>query len=234
MASPPLPSPSFWRMSEIVQAEPFGPEEFAAKTNVSRETLSRLKAYVDVLKDWNRHHNLVSARSLENVWHRHMWDSAQLAAFIPPQAKTLVDLGSGAGFPGLVLAEMLRDRISVTLYEATRKKAEFLEAAAQRMGLKVDIRNMRIESGPHRPADVVTARAVAPLDQLLGYAHHFADRNTVYLFLKGQSVASELTKARKSWRMMVNEHPSATDRSGVILEIRELGPIASRASGKRR
>ena len=221
-------------MSEIAPPEPFGPEEFAARTNVSRETLGRLKAYVDVLKDWNARHNLVSTRSLEDVWRRHMWDSAQLVPFIPPEARTLADLGSGAGFPGLVLAEMLRGQVSIVLYEATRKKAEFLEAASQRMGLNVGIRNVRIEVGHHQPVDVVTARAVAPLDQLLAYAHQFADRRTVCLFLKGQSVASELTKARKSWSMQVSQHQSATDPSGVILEIRELGPIARKSSRKGR
>ncbi len=219
-------------MSEAAPPEPFGPEEFAAATNVSRETLGRLKAYVDVLKDWSARHNLVSTRSLENVWRRHLWDSAQLVQYMPSYATSLVDLGSGAGFPGLVLAEMLRDRVSVVLYEATRKKAEFLEAAAQRMGLSVGIRNVRIEAGRHQPADVVTARAVAPLDQLLGYAHPFAERHTVCLFLKGQSVVSELTKARKSWSMKVSQHQSATDPSGVILEIRELGHVASKSKRK--
>jgi 16S rRNA (guanine527-N7)-methyltransferase len=221
-------------MSEAAPPEPFGPEEFAAKTNVSRETLARLKAYVNVLTDWNARHNLVSARSLEDVWRRHMWDSAQLAAFVPPHATSLVDLGSGAGFPGLVLAEMLRGRVSVVLYEATRKKAEFLEAAAQRMGLNVGIRNVRIEASRHQPADVVTARAVAPLDQLLGYAQQFAARHTVCLFLKGQSVAAELTQAGKSWSMKVTQHQSVTDPSGVILEIRELGHPAGKSRRRQR
>ena len=221
-------------MSENAPPEPFGPEEFAARTNVSRETLGRLKAYVDMLRDWNERHNLVSARSLEDVWRRHMWDSAQLMQFIPPQAKTLADLGSGAGFPGLVLAEMQRGKVSVVLYEATRKKAEFLEAAAQRIGLNVGIRNIRIEEGRHQPVDVVTARALAPLDQLLGYAHQFAARHTVCLFLKGQSVASELTQGSKSWSMKVSQHQSATDPSGVILEIRELGSVAGKSNRKGR
>ena len=87
--------------------EPFGPEEFAAATGVSRETLARLKAYIGLLTDWNARHNLVSKASLEDVWRRHVWDSAQLAPLIPPEAKTLADIGSGAGFPGLVLAVML-------------------------------------------------------------------------------------------------------------------------------
>ena len=106
--------------------EPFGPEEFAAASGVSRETLARLKAYVGLLTDWNARHNLVSKTSLEEVWQRHIWDSAQLAPLIPPEARTLADLGSGAGFPGLVLAVILGARVAVTLFEATRKKAEFL------------------------------------------------------------------------------------------------------------
>ena len=203
-------------------AEPFGPEDFAAVANVSRETLARLKAYVGLLTDWNARHNLVSARSLDNVWRRHVWDSAQLAAYVPAEAKTVADLGSGAGFPGLVLAELLRGRATVTLYEATRKKAEFLKAAAERMDLPVVVRNVRIEAGAQPRVDLVTARALAPLDKLLGYAQQMADKRTVCLFLKGQSLAVELTEARKSWRMKALQHPSATDPSGVILEVREL------------
>src|ERR1700722_3201469 len=123
----------------------FGPEDFAVRTGVSRETLARLKAYAGLLADWNARHNLVSARSLEDLWRRHFWDSAQLAPLIPENAKSLVDLGSGAGFPGLVLAELLRDRVSVTLYEATAKKCAFLTAAAERMALAMNIRNTRME-----------------------------------------------------------------------------------------
>jgi 16S rRNA (guanine527-N7)-methyltransferase len=203
-------------------APPFGPDDFAAQVHVSRETLARLKAYVGLLEDWNSRHNLVSARSLKDVWRRHVWDSAQLVQYIPEYTRTLADLGSGAGFPGLVLAELLRGRADVVLYEATRKKADFLEAAAQRMGLNVGIRNVRIEGERHEPVDVVTARALAPLDRLLGYAQQMAARHTVCLFLKGQSLASELTEARKSWKMKVLQHPSATDPSGVVLEVREL------------
>ena len=208
--------------------ELFGPEDFAAKTGVSRETLARLKAYVGLLEEWNRLHNLVSANSLADVWRRHVWDSAQLAAYIPPDARTLADLGSGAGFPGLVLAEMLRGRVAVTLFEATRKKAEFLAAAARRMDLAVEIRNERIETANAGPFDVITARALAPLEKLLGYAQQLAGRRTVCLFLKGQSLASELTEVRKSWRMKAVQHQSLTDPSGVVLEVRELTHVQSR------
>ncbi|MEJ0040772.1 MAG: RsmG family class I SAM-dependent methyltransferase [Rhizomicrobium sp.] len=117
-------------MLEPKPADPFGPEDFAAQTGVSRETLARLKAYVGLLRDGNARHNLVSAKSLEDVWRRHVWDSAQLVSYVPPTAATLADMGSGAGFPGLVLAELLRGTVKVSLFESTAKKAEFLRAAA--------------------------------------------------------------------------------------------------------
>ena len=202
--------------------EPFGPEEFAAATGVSRETLARLKAFVGLLTDWNARHNLVSKASLDEVWQRHLLDSAQLAPLIPPEAKTLADLGSGAGFPGLILAVLLQGRVAVTLFEATRKKTEFLQAAAERLGIDVAVRNQRIEDAPRVCFDVITARACAPLPELLEYAQHFAGPKTVCLFLKGQNVGVELTEAGKSWRMKVREHPSLTHPFGVVLEIREL------------
>ena len=200
----------------------FGPEEFAVATGVSRETLSRLKAYIGLLTDWNARHNLVSKASLEDVWQRHVWDSAQLAPLVPEAAKTLADLGSGAGFPGLVLALLLEHRVAVTLFEATRKKADFLRTVAERLGLAVAVRSERIEDVAKKRFDVVTARACAPLPKLLEYAQHFAGPGTVCLFLKGQNVGVELTEAHKSWRMKVRQHPSLTHPFGAILEIREL------------
>ncbi len=112
----------------------FGPEDFARIANVSRETLSRLKLYAAMLQDWNARHNLVSRASLKTMWLRHFWDSAQLLDLIPEQARSLVDLGSGAGFPGLVLAELLRGRaMRIVLYESTAKKRDFLYAVAARL-----------------------------------------------------------------------------------------------------
>jgi 16S rRNA (guanine527-N7)-methyltransferase len=202
---------------------PFGPEDFAAKTGVSRETLARLKAYADLLTDWNALHNLVAKSTLPDLWQRHFWDSAQLAPLLPPDAKTLGDLGSGAGFPGLVLAAMRPD-IAVTLYEATTKKCAFLQAVADRMGLRVAIENARMEDLPRQQFDVVTARAVAPLPQLLEYAHNFFGPNSVCLFLKGQNVGVELTEATKYWNMKTSLTPSLTDPSGAMVAVRELGP----------
>ena len=146
--------------------EPFGPEEFAAATGVSRETLARLKAYIGLLTDWNARHNLVSKASLEDVWRRHVWDSAQLAPLIPPEAKTLADMGSGAGFPGLVLAVMLRGADDVTLFEATRKKAEFLALVADRLGVTVRCAPAYRRDGAKGPHSSLTARACAPLTRI--------------------------------------------------------------------
>jgi 16S rRNA (guanine527-N7)-methyltransferase len=201
----------------------FGPEDFAARTGVSRETLARLKAYADALTDWNARHNLVSKNSLADLWRRHFWDSAQLTPLIPAGAKNLADLGSGAGFPGLVLAAMLPN-LAVTLFEVTAKKCAFLQVATERMGLSVAIENARMEDLPPRAFDVVTARAVAPLPRLLEYAHSFMGPNSVCLFLKGQNVGSELTEAHKCWNMKLSQVPSQTDPSGAIVIVRELGP----------
>lgn len=239
--------------------ERFGPAEFEAASNVSRETLARLKLFVSLLEDWNARINLVSAASLPDLWRRHVWDCAQLAAFIPPEARSLVDLGSGAGFPGIVLAAMLQKAgtppsplpgsagelsrearaderrrtegetlppFRVVLYESIAKKCRFLEEASHRLGLKVEIRNARIEEARPEPFDIVTARACAPLTKLLDYARPFQGKNTRCLFLKGQSVGSELTEAGKSWTMTVEQHKSRSDPSGVILDIRELRHVA--------
>jgi 16S rRNA (guanine527-N7)-methyltransferase len=212
------------RLPPEMEAPDFGPEEFAAASGVSRETLARLKAYVSLLAEWNARHNLVSANSLNDVWRRHVWDSAQLAPLVLASAKSLVDLGSGAGFPALVLAAMLRDKADfrAVLIESVAKKCRFLEAAAERMEVDVEVRNIRAEDAKHEPFDVVTARACAPLDRLLGYAQHFRGKRTICLFLKGQSVEEELTEAHKSWNIKAIRHRSRSDPSGVILEVREF------------
>ncbi len=204
--------------------EVFGPAEFAAASGVSRETLARLKLFVGLLADWNTRMNLVSAHSIAEVWRRHVWDSAQLLPFIPGDAKSLVDLGSGAGFPGLVLAILLAGHpdFHTVLYESVAKKCRFLEEAAHRIGVTVEIRNARIEDAEPEPFDVVTARACASLAQLLSYAQAFQGKTTLCLFLKGQSAGVELIEANRSWTMAVEQHQSRSDPSGVIFAIREL------------
>jgi 16S rRNA (guanine527-N7)-methyltransferase len=202
----------------------FGSEEFLAASNVSRETLARLERYAQTLAAWNSRQNLVSAASLEALWHRHIWDSAQLQPLIPPAAQSLVDLGAGAGFPALVLACLLRERegFRTVLYESVAKKCRFLEAAAAAMDLEVEIRPCRIEEAAPEPFDVVTARACAPLEKLLSYAERFQAPETVNLFLKGQSAEAELTVAAEYWRMHLERRSSQTAPSATIFIIREI------------
>ena len=136
----------------------------------------------------------------------------------------LVDLGSGAGFPGLILAILLRNRgvFRSVLYEATRKKCDFLIAASTRLDDAVEVRNARIEDAAPEVFDIVAARACAPLPRLLLYAQAFQGPHTRNLFLKGQSVGAELTEAHKSWKMSVEKYPSRSDPSGTILLVEGL------------
>jgi len=209
-----------------------GAEEFATLAHVSRETMAQLKIHADMLLDWNTRQNLVSARSLGDLWRRHFWDSTQLIPYIPNFASSLVDLGSGAGFPGLVIATILRERpgFRVVLYEATAKKCRFLEAVATRLDLPVEVRQGRIEDAVPEIFDCITARACAPMAKLLAYAQRFWGKESVALLLKGQNVEVELTESHKSWRMHAIRHQSRSDPSGVILEIRELHRVSARNS----
>ena len=204
---------------------PMTPEEFAAATHVSRETLDRLAAYVELLRDWQTRKNLVSPASLADVWRRHLFDSAQLLPLIDdPEDAEIVDVGSGAGFPGLVLA--ILGAANVRLVESDQRKCDFLRAAAAATGTAVEIYPERAEilakSALRGVADVVTARAVAPLPKLLSYAAPILAPGGVCLFLKGARAEEELTAARKSWKMRVTRVPSRSDPSGTILKLEEL------------
>ncbi len=204
------------------------PEEFLAETNVPRETFDRLLAFDRVLMDWSERHNLVARSTIKDRWERHFFDSAQLVPLLPETVKTLVDLGSGAGFPGLVLAALLAPKgTQVTLIESTQKKCAFLREAGAAMALdNVKVVPERIESvGLGFKPDIITARALARLEKLLGYGAGIQGKNTRYFLLKGQDVEVELTEAAKSWHMEVVKHPSRTDPRAAILEIGNLARV---------
>ena len=186
---------------------------------VSRETLGRLETMVEVLLRWQKTINLVGRATLDDVWTRHILDSAQLAPLIP-KARTLADLGSGAGFPGLVLAA-LRPKLDVTLIESDARKSAYLGEAARRMGLpkQPKIVISRIEVAPPAGADVVTARALAPLGQLLAWAAPHKSDPAICLFHKGKGWQAELTEAMKDWEIECTPQASVTDRDAVILRI---------------
>jgi 16S rRNA (guanine527-N7)-methyltransferase len=199
-------------------------EEFAAAVAVSRETMDRLVAYAALLDHWQRRINLVAADSLGDLWRRHMLDSAQLLPLIQAPPASALDIGSGAGFPGLVLA-ILGVR-GIRLVESDARKCAFLREAARVAGLALDrdvfIVNRRLEAVPPFAADLVTARAVAPLDSLLRLAAPFLRPTTISLFHKGNRAAEELTEAGKTWRMKVERFPSRSDPSGTILRLTEV------------
>ena len=205
-----------------------GPEDFARAFGVSRETLDRLARYESLLKTWQNTINLVAPSTLDHVWQRHFADSAQLDALAPAAAKTWLDLGSGAGFPGLVIA-ILRAELGETrvrLVESDARKAAFLREVARTAGIAVDIVATRIESAANsdtvRVSDVVSARALAPLTKLLGLAQPFFGPETVGIFPKGRDLAAELDQAREKWSFACVVEPSRTDSEAGMAVITEL------------
>jgi 16S rRNA (guanine527-N7)-methyltransferase len=199
---------------------PLSREEFGAQLHVSRETLERLTVYLELLRRWQPAINLVGAATLADPWRRHFLDSAQLAAHVPAGAARLVDLGSGAGFPGMVLA--ILGVPGVDLIESDRRKAQFLREVARATEAAVRVHVERIERMPSWPADVITARALAPLPRLLVLAKRFWTSDSVCLFLQGRSCAHELTKARATWHMEAELFPSLSETTGAVLQLRGI------------
>jgi len=197
------------------------PKALGETLDVSRETLARLEAYVDLLRAWNRRINLVSAASLADVWRRHILDSGQLSRHIDPsRGRVLVDLGSGAGLPGLVLG--ILGIAEVRLIEADQRKAAFLREAARVSRTTITVHATRIESVEPFPADVVTARALAPLPELLALAAPFSAKTTICLFRKGQGLREELTAVQEKWIMRTQILASQADPTGHILRVEGL------------
>jgi len=195
-----------------------GRDDFYSVSKVSRETLAQLDLYVALLQKWNPAINLVSRRSLHLAWSRHFLDSAQLVNFIPPSARVLADLGSGAGFPGLVLA-ILRPELTVHLIDSDQRKCVFLREVSRETGVAVTVHSGRIEDMPVLAPDVITARALAPVADLLTLSANIATEYTLYLFLKGRDIDVELTRAAKCWKIRHHKTPSIVDPSGTVLQI---------------
>jgi 16S rRNA (guanine527-N7)-methyltransferase len=184
---------------------------------VPRETLGRIEAFVEVLASENERQNLVSRGTLPEVWARHIYDSAQLLRFAPGNG-TWLDLGTGAGFPGLIAAALWEGR--VTLVESRKLRVEFLHSGAEVLGVseRTEILCARIEAVPARPFDVISARAFAPLDKLLRLGLPFSTEKTVWILPKGRNAQSELDAARSSWQGAFRIEPSLTDaEAGIIV-----------------
>lgn len=189
--------------------------------NVSRETLERLDIYADLLQRWNPKINLVSKSTIPALWTRHLMDSVQVYDLAPDFAKW-ADLGCGGGFPGLVIAILAAERrpeARISLVESDQRKCAFLRSVARECGISVDILAKRIESAPPQEADVLSARALARLDMLLGFAERHMRPDGTALFQKGARWREEVEQAEAHWRFHCEAVPSTTESEAVILKI---------------
>ena len=207
------------------------PEAFQARFGISRETRQKLETYEALLKRWQKTINLVAPSTLPEIWHRHFADSAQLWSLRPPNAKTWLDLGSGAGFPGLVLAILASESPEAAgtrriLVESDSRKAAFLREVARQTGVPVDILCMRIENPETHAkvgvADCVTARALAPLTKLVEIAAPYFVSSTLGMFLKGRDVAAEVENAAQDWQFAFELIPSVTEEGGRVVLLSSL------------
>ena len=200
--------------------QPLSGEAAGRLLALDAETFRRLGRHLELLRQWQRRINLVGASTLADPWRRHVVDSAQLLPLLPTGSARLIDLGSGAGFPGLVLA--IAGTADVTLVDGDARKCAFLAEAARITDARVEIIHGRIESLAAGPFDIVTARALAPLDRLIALARPLLAPGGVLLLLKGRGFASELTAAADRWKMRVATWPSLTDPDAIIARIDDI------------
>jgi len=201
------------------------PEEVGASLKVSRETTVCLTQYVERLKKWNPHINLVSPRSLDEVWTRHVLDSGQLLDLAPETARAWWDLGSGGGLPAMIVAILARERrpaLHVSAVESDTRKCAFLSETARELGLDLTVKRTRIERLNGPVADVLTARALASLDRLLAYANDLLNPGGVAIFPKGAGAERELTDARNRWHYDYARVESVTDDRAAIFCFTEI------------
>ena len=196
--------------------------------NVSRETFLRLKEYEKLLFKWNAKINLVSKSTLDNFWNRHVLDSAQFLSSVGEKAGKWVDLGSGGGLPGLVVA-ILSDEIEpvnkLLLVEADARKAVFLKTVCRELGLQVEVYNNRIEELPPISANIVSARALAPLKTLCLYAKNHLEKDGVAVFAKGETWKAELVEAQKKWIFSYEAVKSTLHEGSVVLVLRGIKSV---------
>ena len=195
--------------------------------NVSRETEARIATYVGLLTKWNATINLVSKTSISEVWERHIVDSLQIFNF-GSNATHWADLGSGGGLPGLVVAILASEKapnMLVTLVESDQRKAAFLRHAGQALSVKTQVVTDRIEAVLPLDADVISARALAPLPQLCGFAARHLAPDGLAIFLKGKFAQSEVSEARKSWQFSLQSHTSITESSSFVLLLKGISRV---------
>ena len=202
-----------------------GPEKFKELSGISNENFERLVVYVDLLKKWQNKMNLVGKNSLFDVWSRHILDSTQLSKFITPRMMAIADIGTGAGFPGMVLAiiKQKKDR-EIHLIESNQRKCAFLREVSLATQAGVFIHNERVESITDLSVDLAVSRAVASVEKLLEFSNFILKKDGQCLFLKGKKWRDELTQAQLKWMMNETIIQSLTDKTGKILKLKEIRP----------
>jgi 16S rRNA (guanine527-N7)-methyltransferase len=221
-AAEPARGPSF---TDVSRETPLTSEGFAAAAGADEDALARLRLYLALLEKWQRRINLVAASTLTDPWRRHMLDCAQLVPLLPSADSSglrIADLGSGAGFPGLVLAIMGGGE--VTLIESDSRKSAFLREVIRATEAPARVETARIEALAPLAADVVTARACAPLPELLDYVARHLSPQGVALLLKGHDAPAELTQAGKIWMMSADLMPSQSHPSGHVIKLTAIRP----------
>ncbi|WP_427453291.1 16S rRNA (guanine(527)-N(7))-methyltransferase RsmG [Litorimonas sp. WD9-15] len=198
--------------------------DFANTTNVPRGTLSDFATWNTLLQKWNSRINLVAPREVGQFWHRHAYDSWQLNAYLPDNWTRLVDFGSGGGFPGLSLGIYAKQRGAgeVHLVESVGKKTSFLKTVTRDLSLPITVHSARIEALPPLKADVLTARAFAPLPKLFAYAAPHITEDATLLLPKGETADKEVETAREHWQFDLERYKSKTDPDATILRVTNL------------
>lgn len=202
-----------------------GRADFQEKLNVSRETMERLDHYEFLLKKWNSAINLVGKSTLNDIWTRHFLDSAQVLEIAGRQTGHWVDIGTGGGFPGAVVAAMAVDvapELRFTFVESDVRKATFLRTLTRELGLNSKTLADRVENLPNLAADILSTRALAPLTVLLGYAEQHLNPDGRAIFMKGGSFRKEATESLEKWAFQGDEYPSITDGTAVVLSLGEI------------
>ncbi|MGR3661122.1 MAG: 16S rRNA (guanine(527)-N(7))-methyltransferase RsmG [Paracoccaceae bacterium] len=202
-----------------------GRDQFISAIDVSRETIRKLDVFEVLLKKWNPAINLVGKSTLEHLWARHFLDSAQIFTISKHKSGHWVDIGTGGGFPGLVVAIMAAEKapdLRFTFVESDRRKATFLQAAVREVDLKAAVLTERVENLNTLAADIISVRALASLDKLLGYAETHLKPDGQAIFLKGENFRKELREALEKWSFQSDEYASLTDKAAVILSIGDI------------
>jgi len=216
-------------VTALAEARPsavFGEAAFQMAAEASDAQMADLRSYLALLSERSAVMNLVGPSALGEFWLRHAWDSAQLLA-VAPEAKVWADIGAGAGFPGVILAILLKGEPSakVHLVESMAKRCRFLTEVVEALALPAMVHNMRAEDARLKGVEVVTARACAPMSRLLGFAQPFFRQGAVGIFLKGKDAATEIADARRTWSFRAALSPSRSDPSGHIVKVEGLSRV---------